>query len=273
VVMIRIIYALASVAGLGIILGLGLAFASRLLAVKKDKRVEALEQILPGANCGACGFAGCAAYAAAIVGGDVALDLCTVGGAEAAKRMAEIMGAEYESSAEQKMVPQVHCRGGQASSQYSFEYSGVEDCNALFALYGGNKICKYGCLGLGSCMQVCPVDAIYYDSDGLVWVNKEICISCGQCVKVCPTGVLQWVPYDADYIVACNSRDKGGAVRKYCKVGCIACKICEKKSPEGGFKVEDNLSRIDYTAAGDKEEGVKACPTKCIIANEVHPKQ
>ena len=103
-------------------------------------------------------------------------------------------------------------------------------------------------------------------------VNKELCISCGKCVQVCPTGVMRWIPYDADWIVVCNSTDKGGAVRKYCSVGCIACKMCEKKSPEGGYKIEDFLSRIDYAATGEREEGARACPTHCIIKSEVHAK-
>jgi Na+-translocating ferredoxin:NAD+ oxidoreductase RNF subunit RnfB len=259
------------VAGLGILLGLGLAVASRLLAVRKDERVEAIEKALPGSNCGACGFAGCAAYAAEIVGGEVALDMCTVGGPNVARQIAEIMGSDYEAVETVKQVPQVHCRGGGEAAQRAFEYSGVTDCVALNALFGGNRTCKYGCLGLGSCIAVCPVDAIYYDSEGLVWVHKDICIACGQCVKICPTGVMQWLPHSADYLVACNSKDKGGKVRKYCKVGCIACKICEKKSPEGGYRIEDNLSRIDYQISGDRSEGAEACPTKCIVRNDVHP--
>jgi electron transport complex protein RnfB len=271
--LIRIVYALGSVAGLGIFLGVGLAFAARLLSVRKDERVEAIEKLLPGANCGACGFAGCAAYAAEVVGGETALNMCTVGGQGVAKQIADILGVEYEAREELKRVTQVHCRGGRATAEYTFEYTGVEDCVALYALYGGNKVCKYGCLALGSCIRVCPVDAIHYDAEGLVWVNKEICISCGRCVDVCPTGVMQWLPYEADVLVACNSKDKGAQVRKYCKVGCIACKICEKKSPEGGYKVEDNLSRIDYKATGERGEAVGACPTKCIVSNDVHPKQ
>jgi Na+-translocating ferredoxin:NAD+ oxidoreductase RNF subunit RnfB len=272
VVVVRIVYAVASVAGLGIVLGLGLAVASRLLAVRRDERVEAIEKALPGANCGACGFAGCAAYAAEIVGGEVALDLCTVGGPDVAAQVAEIMGVEYESGAGTRRVPQVHCRGAAGNAQRAFEYEGVVDCVALNALFGGDKVCKYGCLGLGTCIRVCPVQAISYDSEGLVWVNKELCIACGQCVKVCPTGVMQWLPFDADYLVACNSRDKGGRVRKYCKVGCIACKMCEKKSPEGGYKIEDNLCRIDFQASGERAEGAAACPTKCIVEHDVHPR-
>jgi electron transport complex protein RnfB len=268
-IVLRVVYAFASVAGLGALLGLLLAVASRLFVIRKDERLEALEKALPGANCGACGFAGCAAYAAAIIGGEAALDLCTVGGAKAAQQVATIMGAEYSAGSAVKRVPQVHCRGGAESSQYAFEYSGIQDCNALKALYGGNKVCKYGCLGLGSCIRVCPVNAIDYDSEGLVWVDKQLCISCGKCVQVCPTGVMRWVPADADLLVACNSTDRGALVRKYCKVGCIACRICEKKCPEGGYKVEDNLCRIEYLAAGDRKEAVAACPTKCIIPNDV----
>ena len=272
-VVLRIVYALTSVAGLGILLGLGLAFASRLLAVRRDERVEAIEKALPGANCGACGFAGCAAYAATIVSGEAALDLCTVGGAKVAARIAEILGVEYEAGEVVRRVAQVLCRGGGDTCEYAFDYTGVQDCVALYNLYGGNKVCKYGCLGLGTCLRVCPVEAIYYDADGLVWVNKELCIACGRCVEVCPTGVMQWVPYEADLVVACSSKDKGARVRKYCKVGCIACKICEKKSPEGGYKVEENLSRIDYEAEGDRRQAAEACPPKCIVANDVHPKR
>jgi len=266
-VALRVVYAFLSVAGLGGLLGLLLAVAARFLAARKDERLESLEKALPGVNCGACGFAGCAAYAAAIVGGQTALDLCTVGGAAVSRAVAEIMGADFTGTAQAKRVPQVHCRGGVGSSQYEFDYTGVADCNALYALYGGNKVCKFGCLALGSCIRVCPVNAIAYDAEGLVWVDREACISCGKCVQVCPTGVMRWLPAGADVLVACNSTDRGALVRKYCKVGCIACRICEKKSPEGGYRVEDNLCRIDYQAAGDRLEAVAACPTKCIIAN------
>ncbi len=267
-----IIYAFISVAGLGLLLGVGLAFASRLFAVRKDEKITTVESALPGLNCGVCGYAGCAAYAAAIVGDDVSLTLCSPGGPEAAHRVAGIMGVEVTVMAEKK-VTQVHCRGGKNSSKYEFAYTGIKDCNALHALYGGDKVCKFGCLALGSCIRVCPADAIDYDAEDLVWVNKEKCISCGKCIEVCPTRVMRWVPYEADYVVACNSLDKGGRVRKYCSVGCTACKLCEKKSPEGGYKVEEFLCRIDYGINGEREAGAEACPTKCIITNDLHPKK
>ena len=259
-----ILYALLVVGFLGALFGFGLAFASNALAVKKDERVEAVEDALPGLNCGACGYAGCSAYAEAIVNQGEKLTLCGPGGNDAAAAIAKIMGKDIDLSAE-KMVAQVHCRGGRDVSSYEFNYQGMEDCTALHLLYGGDKVCKEGCLGLGSCIRVCPVDAIDYDEEGKVWVDKDVCISCGKCIEICPTGVIKWVPYSADYIVACNNTDTGKNVRKYCSVGCIACRICEKKSPEGGYVVENNLSSIDYSRTGDRSAGAEKCPPKCII--------
>jgi electron transport complex protein RnfB len=259
-----VLFAFLVVGILGAALGIGLGFASKALAVKKDERIEQLEAALPGLNCGACGYAGCASYAEAMASDDSDLTRCTPGGPETAAELGRIMGVEVEVSGAKK-VAQVHCRGGEGVSEYSFKYHGLADCNALFILYGGDKICKNGCLGLGSCIRVCPVDAIDYDSEGKVWVDKDACISCGKCLEICPTGVMKWVPYDADYIVACNNTDPPKVVRKHCKVGCIACKICEKKSPEGGYVVENNLSTINYEMTGDRSAGAEKCPNNCII--------
>ncbi|MBN2051011.1 MAG: RnfABCDGE type electron transport complex subunit B [Spirochaetales bacterium] len=259
-----ILYSFLAVAVLGGLFGIGLAVAAKALAVEKDDRILAVEAALPGANCGGCGYAGCAAYAEAIVKEDADITLCAPGGAAVARAIAEIMGISVEVS-DQKMVAMVHCRGNRDTCTYKFDYNGIRDCNALYALYGGDKTCSFGCLGLGSCMKVCPVDAIDYDSRGNVVVDRDVCISCGKCVDVCPTGVMKMVPYSADYIVACHSIDKGALVRKYCTVGCIGCKMCEKKSPEGGFTVEDFLARIDYDARGSRDEAAAACPPKCIL--------
>ncbi len=265
-IVLKILFAFLAVGVLGGLLGLGLAFASRIFSVKKDERIAALEAALPGLNCGACGFAGCASYAQAVLEGKAEYNLCSPGGTTALRQLAQIMGVSVEAGAEkEKQVAQVHCRGNREHSEYAFQYEGIHDCNGLFMLYGGDKVCKFSCLQLGSCIKVCPVDAIGYDDEGCVWVDKDVCISCGKCIDVCPTGVMKWTPYSADYIIACSNTDKGAAVRKYCKVGCIACKICEKKSPEGGYVVENNLSRIDYSAKGSRSEAAFACPTKCII--------
>lgn len=262
-----ILYAFVSVALLGAFFGIGLAVASKYLHVKKDARLIELEEALPGYNCGACGFAGCASFAAAVFKGEIEnLTLCTPGSSETALKLAEIMGVNVDVSGE-KQVAQVHCRGGREEARESYIYSGIKDCNAAYSLFQGSKTCKYGCIGYGSCVRVCPVDAISYDNSELVVVDKDICISCGKCVDICPTGVMKMIPYSADYIIACNSKDKGAFVRKACKVGCIGCKICEKKSPEGGFKVENFLASIDYDAAGDRKEAASSCPAKCIILN------
>lgn len=262
---IKMLYSIVSVVAVGGFLGLGLAVASRLLAVKKDERVEKAKEALPGLNCGACGYPGCAQYAEAIINEGEEITLCNVGGADTIKALGEIMGMEVDVGEKEKMVAQVHCRGTEETSSYQYNYEGIEDCNAAYMFFGGNKVCPYGCLGLGSCIKVCPTDAIYYDEKGLVRVNKDRCISCEECVKVCPTGVMQMVPESADYIVACNSIDKGGKTRKYCSVGCIGCSICVKKSPDGGFSVENFLAKIDYSAIGSREEAAQECPPKCIV--------
>ncbi len=261
-----ILYSFLSVTLLGLIFGVGLSMASKVLAVRKDEKVEAVEGKLPGINCGACGYAGCSGYAEAIAKEEEEdLTLCSPGGPDVALELAEIMGVEVEIS-NQRMVAQVFCRGNDERSKTEFVYQGVTDCNAAYLYFGGNKSCKYGCLGLDSCIKVCPVDAIIHDEDGCVWVDKELCISCGKCIDICPTGVMKLIPHEADYIVACNSKDKGAVTRKYCSVGCIGCKMCEKASPEGGYKVDNFLATIDYSMDGEREAASVKCPPKCILS-------
>lgn len=262
-----IVFSFVSVGAIGALFGVGLAFASRLLVVHKDKRVEEVTEALPGLNCGACGYAGCEAYAESIVEEEERLDLCKPGGSEVVEALGGIMGVEVETGSEPQ-VARVHCGGGREEAKRRFEYEGLEDCNAAYQLYGGGKVCSYGCLGLGSCIKVCPVDAIAKTENGLVRVDPDVCIACGKCVEICPTGVMQMVPARAERIVACNSTDKGGVVRKYCSAGCIGCKRCVKESPEGGFVVEDFLARIDYSKTGDRSAAEAACPTKCIVSVE-----
>ena len=262
--LLKVLWAFLSVGILGALLGLGLSVASRFLSVKKDRRIEQVEGALPGLNCGGCGYPGCESYAAAIVSEEAELNLCMPGGSDALTALADIMGVEAVAE-QQKLVAQVHCCGGSDTAKYKFTYEGISDCNAAQQLYGGSKVCPFGCLGYGSCVKVCPVDAISYDDNELVWVDRDICISCGKCVDICPTGVMQMIPYTADKIVACNSYDKGGVVRKYCKVGCIGCKKCEKSSPDGGFVVDNFLATIDYDKQGERDSAEQDCPTHCII--------
>ncbi len=262
---LNIIYAFLTVSVLGTLFGFGLAFASKKLAIKKDERVLAVEDALPSANCGACGFAGCAAYADAIVNAAADITLCAPGGATTQVAIAEIMGLEATGGDSVKMVARVHCFGNDETSKKDFSYDGILDCNAAAILFQGDKSCKYGCLALGSCITVCPVDAITKGEDGRINVDKEVCIGCEKCVTVCPTGVMKMIPYDADYFIACNSNDKGAAVKRACTVGCIGCKICERKFPEAGYTVKNFLSEIDYTIEPEgRDKAAEACPTSCI---------
>lgn len=266
-ILIKILFSFISVTLIGGVLGIGLAIAARILAVTKDEKVSKVEEILPGANCGACGFPGCSGYAEGIVNEEADITLCSPGGPEVLKKIADLMGMEAEAAGE-KMVAQVHCRGNRDTSTYAFNYLGLNDCNAMQSMYNGDKDCKYGCLAGGSCIKVCPVDAISRDKSNRIWVDKDLCISCEKCVTVCPTAVMKMIPYSADVIVACNSLDKGGKVKKYCSVGCIGCKICEKKSVEGGFLVENFLATIDYDKDGDRIAALQACPAKCIVSSK-----
>jgi len=269
--MITILYATLSVFVLAGIFGIGLAVASVKLAVKKDQRVEDLENILPGINCGACGYAGCSSYAKAMAEDEkeaVEINLCSPGGPETLKKLGEYLGRAVDETAE-KMVAFVFCRGNKSNAQYDFEYNGIDDCNAAYIAFGGDKTCKFGCLGRGSCINVCPADAIFRDEKGNILIDKYKCISCEKCVTICPTGVIKMIPESADVVVACSSTDKGALVRKYCKAGCIGCRICEKQSPEGGFTVENFLASIDYSAEGSREAAAVKCPAKCIVDSDV----
>ena len=221
--------------------------------------------MLPGANCGACGYAGCASYAEAIVLEDADIKLCVPGGADVAKKIAEIMNVSFDIGENTKMVARVHCYGNSETTKKDFIYDGMESCNAAYMMYQGDNGCKYSCLGLGSCITVCPVDAITKREDGRIYVDKDVCIGCEKCVSVCPTGAMKMIPYDAAYYIACNSKDKGAAVRKVCSVGCIGCKICEKKFPDAGFTIKNFLSEIDYSIeVNGQDEAAKACPVSCI---------
>ena len=263
------IYGFISVSFVGALLGLGLAVAAKKLRVEKDKTVEALGGFLPGLNCGSCGYAGCEPYAEALAAGtDTDITKCKPGGSVCLDGLGEVLGIEVDTRGP-KLVAQVHCRGGEGTAETRYNYKGLQNCNAATILFGGDKSCQYGCLGLGSCMQVCPTDAIFYDSDNLVWVDKNKCISCEKCVAICPTNVIKMIPADADVIVACNSRDKGKDTKSKCKVGCIGCQICNRKFPDAGYKITENLSIVGYTQRGPgRKEAIEKCPTNSILALE-----
>lgn len=257
------ITAVIALASLSLLASLGLAMAARIFAVKVDPRVEEIEEALPGANCGACGLPGCAELAKRIAEGKAEVDACPVGGENVAHSIAEIMGSVFEGGVE-KQVALVLCGGDDSVAARRFYYNGVFDCNSAALLFGGDKACSYGCLGLGTCAGVCPFGAIDMLPSGLAVVDPEKCTGCTKCLSACPKGIIKMVPYSKRVHILCSSHDKGGKVRKACKVGCIACQKCVKEAPEGAITMDENLAVVDYDT-DIPEEVAGVCPMNTIV--------
>ena len=261
--MTAIIYAFLVLTALGLILGIGLNIADKKLAVQKDEKLEALEGIMPGANCGGCGFAGCSAYAQAVYEGSAKPGLCSPGGQNLADKMGEILNIKVDKV--EKLTAFVFCSGNSEATSRKFDYKGLDDCNAAAMLFNGDLSCKSGCLALGSCIKVCNENAIYRDADGTIKVNRALCSGCGKCTKVCHNNVIKLIPFTQDCVVACNSNESGAVVRKICKNGCIGCKICENKFPASGLKVDNCLAFKDNCPSNEETNlAIQACPVKVI---------
>lgn len=264
---LRIVGAVLSTSLFSALLGFGLAAASKKLRVVRSPKLEKLLTALPGLNCGVCGYTGCEAYAEALAGEeDSDPGKCRPGGVEAVTTISRILGVELVKGT-QRMVAHLACQGGDDIAVREFLYRGYSDCEAVRIHFQGDKGCKYGCLGLGTCVKCCPVDAIAHTDNGLVQVDASLCIGCEICAAVCPSGVMKMIPANAKWHVACNSQDKAKTTKSLCRAGCIGCRICERKFPDSGFIVADNLSRLDYDRI--TEEGLEAvadaCPPKCIV--------
>ena len=255
--------AVLAMALLGLAFGIGLAICSRVLAVRSDPRIEHVLDVLPGSNCGACGYGGCAAYAEAVVTGeDVPCNLCVPGGNEVAQRVADVMGVEVEEV--ERRVTVSMCQGGN-NVETRYEYDGVHDCRAAHLLAGGPKACDYGCIGLGTCAAVCPVDAIRMGDEGLPVVLEDRCIACGDCVRACPRDLYQIVPVSKNVHNACSSHDMGAKAKKICPRACIACRRCERTCKHDAVHVIDNLAVFDYDKCVVCGDCVPVCPTGAII--------
>ncbi len=260
-----ILVATLAIGIMGLILGGGLAYASKVFAVEKDPKIEEVRDVLPGANCGGCGFPGCDALADAIVNGNAKLNQCPVGGADVAAKIGAIMGMEVDTSV--KNVALVSCKGCGDNVTQKFEYYGVKDCREAVIAMGGDKGCAYGCLGYGTCVAACKFDAIHINDCGIAEVDPKKCTACGACISVCPKSVIRLVPDPKTVHIMCNSHDKGKDVTSVCKVGCIACGICVKNCPHDAIKIEEgtNLPTIDYTKCVECGICVEKCPKKTII--------
>jgi electron transport complex protein RnfB len=254
---------LVVLAGLGIFFGVALALIAARFVVKTDPKVEKVRDVLPGANCGACGFAGCMGYAEAVVGNpDVAVNLCAPGKSAVAEKVAEITGKKAEKV--EPKIARVFCQGGSSLSQRKFIYTGVQDCTAAVLAAGGDKSCEYGCLGYATCMRACPFDAITMSADNLPIISKEKCTACGKCVAACPKQVIELAVESKAVVISCHSRDKGADTKKKCQVGCIACGICVRTCPVDAIKIDNNVARIDHTKCIVCGLCVRKCPTNAI---------
>ncbi|MFW6189986.1 MAG: RnfABCDGE type electron transport complex subunit B [Planctomycetota bacterium] len=266
-----LVWAVGSMAVLGLVFGVGLVLAARALGAEEDPMVEKIEDRLPGINCGACGYANCEQYARAVAEGEE-VDLCVPGGQETAEALAELMGVEVGDVEPMKAV--VHCQGGTDNcGSNRFEYVGERDCRAADITSGGPKDCLYGCLGFGSCAAECPDEAISMDWERrLPVIDPDACTGCGVCVKACPRDLISLIPKKYDMFLGCSSHDRGKAVKDICEVGCIACRLCVRKDPNEAIEMEDQLPVLDYEKGdGDFRVAHDVCPMDCFVIQ--HPER
>lgn len=246
---------------MGLIFGLLLAFFSKVFYVKEDRRKELIVEALPGANCGGCGYAGCGAYADAVLKGEASPFACNAGGQAVADQIASVLGVSSEDVV--KYYAKIRCSGNFDRAKVKYEYQGIADCRASDRLLGGQMMCRFGCVGLGTCATVCKQNAIHLEN-GVAVVNREQCGGCGECAAICPKHIIDMIPQTAYYFVSCSSKDKGAQTKKACSVGCLGCKICEKVCPEDAIHVVDNVASIDYSKCTSCGLCAQKCPVKII---------
>ncbi|MBQ8109309.1 MAG: RnfABCDGE type electron transport complex subunit B [Clostridia bacterium] len=259
--MLTIIITTLVIAVIGIVVAEGLVFTDTRFRVEVDERESAVRECLPGNNCGACGYAGCDAMAAAIAAGEAPASGCPVGGAPVAEQIASIMGVD--AGQVERKVAFVRCKGTCDVTRNQGNYIGIQDCRAA-ALAGLNVAdCEYGCLGLGSCASVCPENAIRV-VNGVATVNRARCVGCGLCAKACPKGLIELVPESKRVAVQCSNRDKGPLVKKVCSAGCIGCTLCTRQCEFDAIHMEGNLARIHYASCTQCGKCAEKCPVKVI---------
>lgn len=246
---------------MGLVLGFGIGLAVKFFGAVVDPRLEKVEGMLPNANCGACGFAGCADFARALVALEAEPGKCPSCSSEAVEQICELLGVVAEER--EPRVAVVRCGGDNTKAKQAGLYNGVADCKDAVLVAGGAKGCVHGCLGLATCARACPFGAIEITDDGIAVVHDELCTGCGKCVSVCPRGLIILVPASAPVHVYCNSPQKGAAKSKVCKASCIGCRKCVKASEEGQMEIDGFLASVNYdnppTAAV-----CEVCPTKCL---------
>jgi Na+-translocating ferredoxin:NAD+ oxidoreductase subunit B len=271
-----LIYTILTICTIGIIAAVILYLAAKKFYVHEDPRIDKVEEVLPAANCGGCGYAGCRAFAESIVK-DNSLEkkFCPVGGNECMSKVADIMGLTAQQVAPRVAV--VRCNGTCEHRPKTSNYDGAKTCAIASLTTGGETGCQYGCLGFADCCVVCNFDAIHMNPEtGLPEVDDEKCVACGACVEACPKNLIELrkkMPKDRKIYVSCRNTDKGAIARKSCKVACIACGKCEKECAYGAITIENNLSFIDSDKCKLCRKCVVVCPTKAIIEENFPPRK
>lgn len=262
-----IIWTIVILAGLGLILSLVLYLVAAKFKVEEDPRIDEVEKVMPGANCGGCGFAGCRAFAdAAVKAPNLDNNYCPVGGNEVMKKVAAILG--YEIVEKTPQVAVVRCNGTCENRPRTNVYDGVKSCKVKAALYSGDTGCPFGCLGCGDCVEACQFGAITMDpATSLPVVDETKCTACGACAKACPKHIIELRnkgPRGMRVFVSCVNKDKGAIARKACTAACIGCGKCAKVCAQEAITVEDNVAYIDFTKCKLCKKCVAECPTGAI---------
>lgn len=257
---------------IGTVFGFILAYANKKFSIEVNPLIHVVEDVLPKGQCGACGYAGCMAYAEAVVlNSEVPPNLCVPGKDAVAKSVAEITGKIAEQV--EPRVAHVRCRGTVSKAALSYNYKGIKDCAAATLLQGGPKGCKNGCVGFGNCVSSCPFGAMNMGDDGLPVVDMKKCTGCGKCESSCPKNVIEMISTNALVKVNCNSKDKGAVARKVCSTACIGCGICAKNCTYGAIEIKDNLALVNQKICIEKCSDatcIKKCPTGAIrVAKEL----
>ena len=252
-----------AIGAIGLFFGALLAFASIAFHVDKDERIDKICELLPGANCGGCGYTGCSALAEAIVATGESATKCNLMTDEKNAEICALMG--IKAGTIEKKTARLKCAGVTSACADKYDFTGIEDCFTAMQLNGGPKSCEFGCMGLGSCVAACDFDAISI-KDGIAHIDSEKCTGCTRCVNACPKNIIELVPKKNNIYVACSSTDKGAVTKNYCTSGCIGCRICEKKCEADAIKVENNLAKIDYSKCTLFGACMEACPKKIIKA-------
>ena len=257
-----VLTAVASLGGLTFVLATLLVLANRKLHVEEDPRIDVVEEMLPHANCGACGFPGCRPFAEALVGGEVLPGKCTVGNDAERTQIAAFLGVDV--GAEEKVVARLACAGGDNVSRFRARYDGLDSCRAAAQVAGGGKGCFWGCLGLADCERACDFDAIRMDAHGLPVVDEALCTACGDCVEVCPKDLFSLHPIGRRLWVACRSLEAGDELLEDCEVACTACGRCAMDAP-GLIRMENELPIVDYERDHRTRVPIERCPPGAIV--------